>query len=163
MLPAGQPTGNIRKPGQGAGERDARADGVAAGTIGELGESYGKEPEELGEAATKAEEAWRAAERVAFTEEQIARSELVRQLHSNRGALRVLYPSVRRVASYFPPSHSRAAGEPETETENGGRRRERRGTNASVGQTRRKTLRKLQTPQTSTSIRAATSEHAKTS
>lgn len=50
----------------------------------------------------------------ALVEEQIARSDLVRQLHSNRGALRALYPrDRRRLASYFPPSHSRAAGEPD--------------------------------------------------
>jgi hypothetical protein len=51
-------------------------------------------------------------------EERIARTELVRQLHKNRGALRALYPrNARRVASFFPPSHSRAAGEPEPEVE----------------------------------------------
>jgi hypothetical protein len=51
-------------------------------------------------------------------EERIARTELVRQLHKNRGALRALYPrNARRVASFFPPSHSRAAGEPEPEVD----------------------------------------------
>ncbi len=50
----------------------------------------------------------------ALVEEQLGRSDLVRQLHSNRGALRALCPrDRRRVASYFPPSHSRAAGEPD--------------------------------------------------
>jgi hypothetical protein len=88
----------------------------------ELGEKYGTQLEQLAKSASEAEEAWRAAERAAKTalvEEQIARSDLVRQLHSNRGALRALYPrSPRRVASYFPPSHSRVAGEPDVaETE----------------------------------------------
>lgn len=71
----------------------------------------------LATAAADAELAWRSAERTAktaFVEEQIARSELVRQLHSNRGALSALYPrNGRRVASFFPPSHSRVAGDVE--------------------------------------------------
>jgi len=38
---------------------------------------------------------------------------LYRQLHRNRGALRVLYPrNRRRVASFFPPAYSRATPEP---------------------------------------------------
>jgi hypothetical protein len=83
----------------------------------EVGERYGANLEQLAKASSEAEDAWRTAERAAksaLVEEQIARSELVRQLHSNRGALRALYPrDRRRLASYFPPSHSRAAGEPD--------------------------------------------------
>jgi len=83
----------------------------------EIGERYGTQLEQLAKGSTEAEDAWKAAERAAKTalvDEQIARAELVRQLHSNRGALRALYPrNGRSVASYFPPSHSRAAGEPD--------------------------------------------------
>ena len=62
----------------------------------------------------KAQKAAERAAKTALVDEQIARAELVRQLHSNRGALRALYPrNARRVASYFPPSHSRAAREPD--------------------------------------------------
>jgi hypothetical protein len=81
----------------------------------EIATAHASQLEELAKSAAQAEDAWKTSERaarVAFTEEQIARSELVRQLHSNRGALRALYPrNTRRVASYFPPSHSRAAAE----------------------------------------------------
>jgi hypothetical protein len=54
----------------------------------------------------------------ARNDERIARSELIRQLHRNRGALRAVYPrNIRRVRGFFPPSYSRAAGEtPEEET-----------------------------------------------
>lgn len=85
----------------------------------EVAETHASSIEQVAKVAVEAEDAWRAAERAArtaMTEKQIARSELVRQLHSNRGALRALYPrNAGRVATYFPPSHSRAAGEPEAE------------------------------------------------
>lgn len=83
----------------------------------EIAEQNAVVVEQLAKIAVEAEDVWRAAERAertAMTEEQITRSELVRQLHSNRGALRALYPrSGGRVATYFPPSHSRVAGEPD--------------------------------------------------
>lgn len=85
----------------------------------ELAERHGADLKDFAKTAAEVEDAWRAAERsaeTAFVEERTARSELVRQLHSNRGALRALYPRhSRRVASDFPPSHSRAAEEPEIE------------------------------------------------
>lgn len=81
----------------------------------EVGEQNALALEQLAKTAVEAEDVWRAAERAArtaMTEEQIARTELVRQLHSNRGALRALYPrNAGRVATYFPPVYSRAAGD----------------------------------------------------
>jgi hypothetical protein len=88
---------------------------VLRARFGELAERHGSQLEALAKTAAEAEQAWRSAERIArtaFTEEQLARSELVRQLHSNRGALRALYPrDARRVASYFPPSRKLAGDE----------------------------------------------------
>jgi hypothetical protein len=85
----------------------------------EIAERNANELDALAKTAAESEDDWRVAERTArtaFTEEQIARAELVRQLHSNRGALRALYPrNARRVASYFPASHSRASNDSEPE------------------------------------------------
>lgn len=81
----------------------------------DIAELHGRRLDDLAKSAASAEDTWRSAERAmqtAFIEEQIARSELVRQLHSNRGALRALYPrKARRVASYFPPDYSRASSD----------------------------------------------------
>lgn len=67
----------------------------------------------LAAAGTEAERAWKQAETdaaAAFAEEQIARSELVRQLHKSEGALRTLYPGQpRRVRSFFRPTRRRGA------------------------------------------------------
>ena len=85
--------------------------GVLRARFTDIAQVYAANLEQLAKAAAEADDAWRAAERgakAALVDEQIARSELVRQLHSNRGALRALYPrDARRVASYFPPSHSK--------------------------------------------------------
>ena len=83
--------------------------------FGDIAQVYGANLEQLAKAAAEADEAFRAAERAAkaaLVDEQIARTELVRQLHSNRGALRALYPrDSRRIASYFPPTHTKVGEE----------------------------------------------------
>lgn len=82
----------------------------------DVAERHATKLEALAAGMIEAEEALRAAETVtsgAMNDERIGRSELVRQLHRNRGALRVLYPrNRRRVASFFPPAYSRATPEP---------------------------------------------------
>lgn len=71
----------------------------------------------LADEAVAAETAVREAQLARGTArnaEEIARSELVQQLHKNRGALRVLFPRNRRkVASFFPPKYSRTNAEAE--------------------------------------------------
>jgi len=85
----------------------------------EIAQGHAANLEQLAKAAAEADEAYRAAERAAkaaLVDEQIARTELVRQLHSNRGALRALYPrDSRRIASYFPPTHTKGGEDVEAE------------------------------------------------
>jgi hypothetical protein len=102
-------TGLVDLRGRDQENATSRLTDVLRERFAQIAEQHGESLEQLAKAAAEADEAWRAAERAskaALTDEQIARSELVRQLHSNRGALRALYPrDARRVASYFPPNH----------------------------------------------------------
>jgi hypothetical protein len=81
----------------------------------DLGERHAAKLETLAAAMIDAEDKLRAAQLKTSTsrnDERIERSELVRQLHRNRGGLRILYPrNRRRVASFFPPVYSRVATE----------------------------------------------------
>jgi hypothetical protein len=79
--------------------------------------------ERLATEMASAEDTLKAAERTlanAVTEEYVARAELVRQLHSNQGALRALYPRDRpRVASYFLATRRRGGASEEDVVEGG--------------------------------------------
>jgi hypothetical protein len=89
----------------------------------ELAKAYSKELVRLSKAAVDAETAWRSASTdavAAFGDEVLARTELVRQLQKNEGALLALFPGQRRrVRSFYRPTRRRGAapddGTPETE------------------------------------------------
>jgi len=72
--------------------------------------------EKLATASTDAEKKWKDAETEAahvFADEVIARTELVRQMQKNEGALLALYPGQKgRVRSYFRPTRRRGAQDP---------------------------------------------------
>lgn len=88
-----------------------------------LAKGYGKELLRLSNAAVTAELAWKKASTeaaTAFGEEVLARTDLVRQLQKNEGALTTLFPGQRRrVRSFFRPTRRRGAapddGSPEPE------------------------------------------------
>jgi hypothetical protein len=72
--------------------------------------------EKLAASSIAAEKAWKDAETQAahvFADEVIARTELVRQLQKNEGALVALYPGQKgKVRSYFRPTRRRGAATP---------------------------------------------------
>lgn len=78
-----------------------------------LSKSYSKDLLRLAKAAVDAEATWRRATTTAsaaFGEEVLARTELVRQLQKNEGALLSLFPGQRRrVRSFYRPTRRRGA------------------------------------------------------
>lgn len=84
----------------------------------DVGKKYASTLRALSERSTQAEKELdlaQDADAVAFNHERIARTDLLRQLRRNRGALRVLYPdSLRRVRSFF-AQESRRPSEAEIE------------------------------------------------
>lgn len=92
-----------------------------------LGKVYSKELLRLSKASVDAETAWKraaTAATAAFGEEVLARTELVRQLQKNEGALLSLFPGQRRrVRSFYRPTRRRGAapddGTPESEKVDG--------------------------------------------
>lgn len=83
-----------------------------------------KSLEKLAAASVDAEKAWQDAETQAahvFADEVIARTQLVRQLQKNEGALVALFPGQKgRVRSYFRPTRRRGAVQHEGGTPPGG-------------------------------------------
>lgn len=79
----------------------------------DVAKAHGATLEKLAQTAAAEEQAWqksRSDEAQAFTDEIIARSQLLRQLKKNRASLGVLYPdNPRRVRSYFRDHAHRAA------------------------------------------------------
>ncbi len=100
---------------RGADEaREVRASiGKLKEAFPEIAAAHAAELDALAQASIDAEQAWKDSETQAarvFADEVIARTELVRQLQKNEGALTALYPGERaRVRSYFRPTRRRGA------------------------------------------------------